>query len=219
MLQVRAFRGFCRKVVIMDGAHLKGDFKGTILHAVAMDGNNQILPLAYGICKSESGPSWTWFMQHLYECIGDIYGLTFVSDKAASIALAVGDVFPLAHHGVCAFHLLGNMVQKFGKNSKTKGLFWRLVRAFKPSEFEQVWERFSKIRPEEARFLLLTPREQWTRAYCPTIRYDYLTSNSAESMNAVSKHARKMPILPLLEFFRALMQKWFYNRAKAASKT
>ena len=35
----------------MDGAHLKGDFKGTILHAVAMDGNNQIVPLVHGICN------------------------------------------------------------------------------------------------------------------------------------------------------------------------
>ncbi|CAI9274109.1 unnamed protein product [Lactuca saligna] len=47
---IRAFKSFCRKVIIMDGAHLMGDFKGTILHAVAMDGNNQILPLAHGIC-------------------------------------------------------------------------------------------------------------------------------------------------------------------------
>nr|KAJ0191412.1 hypothetical protein LSAT_V11C800408660 [Lactuca sativa] len=48
---IRAFKRFCRKVIIMDGAHLKGDFKGTILHAVAMDGNNQIVPLAHGIWK------------------------------------------------------------------------------------------------------------------------------------------------------------------------
>nr|KAJ0215943.1 hypothetical protein LSAT_V11C300137550 [Lactuca sativa] len=37
---IQAFKHFCRKVIIMDGAHLKGYFKGTILHAVAMDGNN-----------------------------------------------------------------------------------------------------------------------------------------------------------------------------------
>nr|KAJ0201578.1 hypothetical protein LSAT_V11C600327670 [Lactuca sativa] len=46
---IRAFKSFCRKVIIMDGAHLKGAFKGTILHGVAMDGNNQILPLTHGI--------------------------------------------------------------------------------------------------------------------------------------------------------------------------
>nr|KAJ0208883.1 hypothetical protein LSAT_V11C400170200 [Lactuca sativa] len=39
-----------------------------------------------------------------------------------------------------------------------------------------------------------------------------MTSNSAESMNALSVEARKMPIVPLLEFFRRLSQEWCNNR-------
>ncbi|GJR03882.1 hypothetical protein Tco_0526866 [Tanacetum coccineum] len=35
------------------GAHLKGEFLGTMYLAVAMDGNNQILPLAYGVGNKE----------------------------------------------------------------------------------------------------------------------------------------------------------------------
>nr|KAJ0195226.1 hypothetical protein LSAT_V11C700348760 [Lactuca sativa] len=42
---IRAFRECCRKVIIINGAHLKGKYKDTILHAVAMDGNSQILLL------------------------------------------------------------------------------------------------------------------------------------------------------------------------------
>ncbi|XP_023729493.1 uncharacterized protein LOC111877202 [Lactuca sativa] len=85
--EVRAFRECCRKVIIMDGAHLKGKYKGTILHEVAMDGNNQILPIGYGICPKETTNSWTWFLEELHECIGDVEGLTIVTDRAPTIAL------------------------------------------------------------------------------------------------------------------------------------
>nr|KAJ0224515.1 hypothetical protein LSAT_V11C100049030 [Lactuca sativa] len=187
------FKSFCRKVIIMDGAHLKGDFKGTILHAVAMDGNHQILPLAHGICKKESE-------------------LTFVTDRVDAIRVSIENVFPHAHHGLCAFHILGNIVHKFGKNDKTKVLFWRLVKAYKRNVFEELWYRFSSIRPQVATYLSEIPRAKWTRAYSPLKRYDYMTSNSAESMNDLSIDARKMPIIPLLEFFRRLSQEWCNKR-------
>ncbi|XP_023748615.2 protein FAR1-RELATED SEQUENCE 8-like [Lactuca sativa] len=146
----RAFKRFCRKVIIMDGAHLKGAFKGTILHAVAMDGNNQILPLVHGICKKESGLTWTWFLEKLYECLGDCQELTFVTDRADAIRVSIENVFPYAHHGLCAFHILGNIVHKFGKIYKTKVLFWRLVKAYKRNVFEELWYRFSSTRPQVA---------------------------------------------------------------------
>nr|KAJ0220167.1 hypothetical protein LSAT_V11C200068610 [Lactuca sativa] len=58
--EIRAFRECCGKVIIMDGAHLKGKYKGTILYVVAMYGNNQILPIGYGIFRKETTDSWTW---------------------------------------------------------------------------------------------------------------------------------------------------------------
>ncbi|CAI9295193.1 unnamed protein product [Lactuca saligna] len=86
---IRAFRECCRKVIIMDGAHLKGKYKGTILHAVAMDSNNQILPIGYEICPKETTDSWTWLFEKLHECIGDVEGLTMVTDRASAIAKKV----------------------------------------------------------------------------------------------------------------------------------
>ncbi|KAL7602833.1 hypothetical protein Lser_V15G19938 [Lactuca serriola] len=177
-----------------------------------MDGNNQILPLAHGICKKESGLTWTWFLEKLYECVGDCQELTFVTDRADAIRVSIENVFPHAHHGLCAFHILGNILHKFGKNDKTKVLFWRLVKAYKRNVFEELWYRFSSTRLQVAAYLSEIPRAKWTRAYSPSKRYDYMTSNSAESMNALSVDARKMPIIPLLEFFRCLSQEWCYKR-------
>ncbi|XP_022032450.1 uncharacterized protein LOC110933539 [Helianthus annuus] len=68
---IRTFICNLRPVVIIDAAHLKGEFKGTLFLAVGMDGNNQILPISYGIGKSEDGESWTWFLSKLKECETD----------------------------------------------------------------------------------------------------------------------------------------------------
>ncbi|GJS43734.1 transposase, MuDR, MULE transposase domain protein [Tanacetum coccineum] len=95
---IRTFVNHLRPLLIIDAAHLKGQYKGTNLVAVGMDGNNQIVPIAFGICKGETGPCWSWWMSVLKECIGDNPNLLFISDRHASIALAVRNEFPLAFH-------------------------------------------------------------------------------------------------------------------------
>ncbi|GJT69714.1 hypothetical protein Tco_1029000 [Tanacetum coccineum] len=43
---IRSFLRYMRPLIIIDGAHLKGNYSGTNPLVVGMDGNNQILPLA-----------------------------------------------------------------------------------------------------------------------------------------------------------------------------
>nr|GEZ87412.1 transposase, MuDR, MULE transposase domain protein [Tanacetum cinerariifolium] len=43
-------------LIIIDAAHSKGLYKGTNLLAMGMDGNNQIVPIAFSICKGETCP-------------------------------------------------------------------------------------------------------------------------------------------------------------------
>nr|GEX20083.1 transposase, MuDR, MULE transposase domain protein [Tanacetum cinerariifolium] len=53
--EICTFLNCLRLVLMIDAAHIKGLYKGTNLVAVAIDGNNQIVPIAFGICKGESG--------------------------------------------------------------------------------------------------------------------------------------------------------------------
>ncbi|GJV97614.1 transposase, MuDR, MULE transposase domain protein [Tanacetum coccineum] len=76
---IRTFLNYLRPLLIIDEAHLKGLYKGTNLVAVSMDGNNQIVSIAF-------------------ECIGDNPNLLFISDRHSSIALALHNEFPLAFH-------------------------------------------------------------------------------------------------------------------------
>ena len=109
-----------RPVVIIDAAHLKGEFKGTLFLAVGMDGNNQILPLAYGIGKSEDGESWTWFLSKLRDCVGEIADMAIISDRANSIHVGVRNVFPRVYHGLCCRHLMMNLRLPSSKKKSTR---------------------------------------------------------------------------------------------------
>nr|GEV02338.1 hypothetical protein [Tanacetum cinerariifolium] len=55
--RIRIFLNSMRPLIIIDVSHLKGRYLGTNLVAVGMDGNNQIIPIATGVCQGER-PSW-----------------------------------------------------------------------------------------------------------------------------------------------------------------
>nr|GFC04553.1 transposase, MuDR, MULE transposase domain protein [Tanacetum cinerariifolium] len=46
---IRTFLNYLRPVLMIDAAHSKGLYKGTNLVVVAMDGNNQIVPIVFGL--------------------------------------------------------------------------------------------------------------------------------------------------------------------------
>ncbi|GJS61857.1 transposase, MuDR, MULE transposase domain protein [Tanacetum coccineum] len=184
---IRTFVNYLRPLVIIDAAHLKGQYKGTNLMAVGMDGNNQIVPIAFGICKGETGPCWSWWMSVLKECIGDNPSLLFISDRHAAIALAVQNEFPLAYHA-----------------------------AYTTEEFSSSMSHLQDIQPDAYDKLCQLGPQRWSRAHCPLVRYNYLTSNSVESVNACTVVYRKLPVLKLAETYRAMVQDWYYKRRKLA---
>ncbi|XP_021767519.1 uncharacterized protein LOC110731908 [Chenopodium quinoa] len=47
----------CRSLIGVDGAHLKGNYGGVLLFAVALDGNNEIFPIAWAIVGKEDSDS------------------------------------------------------------------------------------------------------------------------------------------------------------------
>ncbi|KAM1262833.1 hypothetical protein ACFX2G_028523 [Malus domestica] len=55
--------------------------------------------------------------------------------------------------------------------------------------------------------------EKWTRAYFDGKRYNIMTTNIDECLNAITRDARKLPITRFLEYLRMnILQKWFYER-------
>ena len=53
----------------MDGTFLTGKYKGQILTAIGVDGNNQIVPIAFAFIEGENYDSWLWFFRNLKRAV------------------------------------------------------------------------------------------------------------------------------------------------------
>lgn len=198
-----------RPLLIIDAAHLKGKYKGTNLLAVGMDGNNQIIPIATGVAQGETGEAWTVFLTKLKESIGVVPGLAIISDRHQSIIQACNKVFPDCFHGNCCRHLQMNCNLS---SDRDKYIYWKACKSYTVENFHKAIEELRAVRPEAVKKLEEAGFEKWSRAYCEGNRYNYLTSNSAESINSLTRLVRKVPITHLLEYYRKLLQNWYFER-------
>ncbi|XP_004506765.1 uncharacterized protein [Cicer arietinum] len=60
-------RGFdhCKPVVSVDGTWLYGKYRGTLLMAIAQDGDSHTIPIAYAIVEGETSNGWFFFLSRL----------------------------------------------------------------------------------------------------------------------------------------------------------
>nr|GEV17682.1 transposase, MuDR, MULE transposase domain protein [Tanacetum cinerariifolium] len=68
------------------------------------------------------------------------------------------------------------------------------------------------LRPDAYQKLEEAGFDKWSRAYCPGNRYNYMTSNSVESINLLTKHVLKVPITMLMEYYIELIRRWYFER-------
>ena len=208
-----------RPVVVVDGTHLKGKYKGTLFVAACLDGNEQIYPLAFGVGDTENEQSYTWFFERFKEAYGEVPNLVFISDRHKGLERAIATVDPNAHHGHCMYHLRCNVKQHFGKNKHVHMAFFQAAKAYLHVDFDMHMRHLANIDIRAHRYVMEANPEKWARSHFPGMRYNIMTTNIAECMNGILRDARSLPIVPLLESIRALIQDWFYNRRNQAEAT
>jgi len=54
---------FCKPVIHVDGTWLYGKYRGTLLLAVAQDGNNKTIPIAFALVEGETKEGWGFFLE------------------------------------------------------------------------------------------------------------------------------------------------------------
>ncbi|GJY97469.1 hypothetical protein Tco_0514379 [Tanacetum coccineum] len=91
-------------------------------------------------------------------------------------------------------------------------MYWKTCKAYLEHDFERAISDIRGLRPDAYRKLEEAGFDKWSRAYCPGNRYKYMTSNYVESINSLTKHVRKVPITMLMEYYRELIQRWYFER-------
>ncbi|XP_058068881.1 uncharacterized protein LOC131218217 [Magnolia sinica] len=147
-----------RRVLAIDGTHLKGKYKGVLFIATALDGDNHIFPVAFDIGESENGSSWNWFLTYLGDAIGSPEDLVIISDRHKGLLKEVPHVFPRAIHGYYAYHIYRNLVDTF-KDKSLEMYYWRAVKTCRVAEFEKLMHDIEMANPIYVNALFKEARE------------------------------------------------------------
>ncbi|RVW43332.1 hypothetical protein CK203_070261 [Vitis vinifera] len=198
----------CRPVLSIDGTHLYGKYKGTLLIAMGCDGNNQLFPLAFAITEGENTDSWSWFLACILVGVTQRKGLCLISYRHPGIIAAVNETYsgwtqPNACHRFCMRHLASNFNTKF-KDKTLKDLMCRAAMESKVKKFISHMDTIGRINAEVRNWLEQIPLEKWALSYDGGRRYGIMTTNMSEVFNGVLKGARTLPITALVQltFYR-----------------
>ncbi|XP_057756261.1 uncharacterized protein LOC130975487 [Arachis stenosperma] len=114
---IRAFK-YCKPLVQVDTTHLYGKYKGCLLVSVALDENQNIVPITFAIVKDETANAWHFFLSNLQTYVVRRDGVGIISDRHESIRAAInrsgGDWKPLrAWWMFCIRHIGRNFLREF----------------------------------------------------------------------------------------------------------
>jgi hypothetical protein len=109
---INAF-AYCKPVLSVDGTWLYGKYRGTLLIAIAQDGRNNIIPIAYALVEGETADAWLFFLQRLRMLVAAYPDLCLISDRHESIKSAVRRLNTDWHHVFCIRHISQNFMRTF----------------------------------------------------------------------------------------------------------
>ncbi|XP_015948672.1 uncharacterized protein LOC107473607 [Arachis duranensis] len=97
----------CKPLVSIDGTHLYGKYGGTLLVAIAQDGNSNILPVAFALVEGENAESWSFFLSHLRQPLHHSrvcsLSLTGITASRPPLRLPTGAGYLWLHNELSAF--------------------------------------------------------------------------------------------------------------------
>ncbi|KAH1190426.1 hypothetical protein GmHk_20G057977 [Glycine max] len=195
---------YCKPIIQVDGTHLYGKYRGTLLMATSQDGNGGVLPLAFAVVEDKNG-------------------ICLISDRHASIKSVVANEAlgwqpPHGYHVYCVRHITSNFNRKFN-NAKQKEMLKKL--AYTPCKhiFDQNLEKFHELSPAIATWIDRISKEKWTMAYDREgRRYGHMTTNLSECINKVLKDCRNIPITALVKSTYSRCRKYFVERGRQAER-
>ncbi|KAK4407132.1 hypothetical protein Sango_0294200 [Sesamum angolense] len=187
-----------------------------------MDGNQQVLPLAFAVVDEETYPSWKWFLQQLSRhVIRGRRGMCLISDRHAGLIKAVREgpdfVSPHGVHRYCLRHVCSNFNNTI-KNVVLKDLCWQAGSEYQLRKFNRIMDEIKKQDVKAFAYLDAINKEKWTASHDGGWRCGILTTNMSECINGVLKGARRLPVSALVEITLERTVHYFHMRAMKGQK-
>ena len=159
----------CRLVLSIDGTHLYGKYKDTLLITMGCDRNNRLFPLEFYITKDENIDSWGWFLACIRNRVTQRTGICVISDRFPCIMAAMSDphlgwAAPSAYHRICMRHLASNFLTQF-KDKLLKNLVCKAALASTEHKFNKHMATIGRINFEAQQWLEAIPFQLWALSH------------------------------------------------------
>ncbi|XP_057755660.1 uncharacterized protein LOC130974831 [Arachis stenosperma] len=160
---VEAFR-HCKPLISIDGTHLNGKYDGTLLIAIAQDGNANILPIVFVVVEGETKEAWSFFLSYLRQHVTPQPEVLVISNKYKSIdgvLNAEGSLRkpPHAFQAFCTRHIIANFMTHF-ENKDLKKVLINTVYSKSQREFTHYFGRLRGKNVAITNWLEEMPRSQ-----------------------------------------------------------
>ena len=106
---IRSFTCLMRRVIDVDGSHLRGKYPGVLLVAVTHNATDKLLPIAFAFAEVERRDNWGWFLANLFISLGKPSNLTIVLDRQKGLVPALKNTIFAAMHCYCCRHIAKNI--------------------------------------------------------------------------------------------------------------
>ncbi|KAM3207361.1 hypothetical protein ACQJBY_062533 [Aegilops geniculata] len=214
---IRAYKHF-RDCLSFDVTYLTNMYKMPCAPFIGINSHNQSLQFGCGLVRNEDTDGYAWLFKTFLECMGGLAPMNIITDQDYSMRAGIEEVFPLAVHRHCRWHIIK-------KADETLGPFFAdrpdLHKAFElcvdhsltVEEFERSWMAMVEtyqVQNHETIASLWEKRMYWVPAYFMQCFFPFLqTTQRSEGFNAVLKQYAS-PGNSFLQFakqYTALQQK------------
>ncbi|XP_016168936.1 uncharacterized protein LOC107611534 [Arachis ipaensis] len=216
---IEAFR-HCKPLVSIDGTHLYGKYGGTLLVAIAQDGNSNILPVAFALVEGENAESWSFFLTHLRQHVTPQPGLLVISDRHNGIKTALeapdgGWLPPAAYRAFCIRHVAADFALTF-KGKDARRLLVNATYAKTEVEFDYWFDILWSENPAMCDWANRIEYSLWTQ-YCDEgRRFGHMTTNISECVNSILKGVRNLPVCSLVKATYGRLAELFVRKGREA---
>ncbi|XP_057756239.1 uncharacterized protein LOC130975459 [Arachis stenosperma] len=199
---IEAFRHY-KPLVSIDGTHLYGKYGGTLLLAIAQDGNSNILPIAFALVEGENAESWSFFLSNLREHVTPQEGILVISDrhngiKAGLEAPETGWLPPRVFRAYCIRHVAANFALTF-KGKDSRRMLVNAAYAKTEAEFYYWFDIMRTENPAMCDWANRMEYDKWTQHEDAGRRFGHMTINISECVNFVLKGTRNLPVTSLVK--------------------
>ena len=224
---ITGFHNGCRELLFVDAYHLSGPYKDTLLSASALDADDGLFPLAYGVVNTDNDENWLWFLDHLKSILMD-RRVVLVSDRNPSFLSAANKVFGSEYNAHCLSHLKesldyfisSNPVLKMGSDKKKIALklLNDIAYARKTEMYESKLEKMRSLKEELYDWVMSSGPEHWANSLFPGRRWDKIFTSQVESFNRFVQEERDLPVVRFITAHRLKLSDLLLRKQSEVAK-